>query len=134
MNVRAAVLLCVLIVGCTRGTVPAASMTVSISNSTTIPVSVVVNGTAIETLGAGSGAQIPASELPGLPWRVEARTSFGRVLLSLAMHDGDVAYTADGSKGVAARVDLSCGRIDLWSGPPLAGPMPGSGSPGDCSP
>ena len=50
------------------------------------------------------------------------------------VHDGDVYSSSDGrqSHGVAARADLSCGRIDLWSGPPLAGPAPNPGTPGDC--
>lgn len=109
-------------------------MSVSISNGTNIPVTLVVNDAAIETVAPGADADFPAGQLSGLPWRVEARTLTGRVLLSLVVHDGDVRYTANSSKGDAARVDLSCGRIDLWSGPPMAGPMPGPGSPGDCAP
>jgi hypothetical protein len=35
-------------------------------------------------------------------------------------------------KGDGNRVDLSCGRIDVWAGPPLLGPAPGPGTPGDC--
>ena len=30
--------------------------------------------------------------------------------------------------------NLSCGRLDIWSGPPLSGPPPGPGKPGDCAP
>jgi len=41
-------------------------------------------------------------------------------------------------KGVGARVDLSRGRIDLYSttpsNPPPLGPVPESGSPGDGDP
>ncbi len=35
---------------------------------------------------------------------------------------------------MGARVDLSCGRIDIWSGTPMMGPAPGPGVPGDCDP
>ena len=38
------------------------------------------------------------------------------------------------AQGDAVRVDLSCGRLDIWSGPPLLGPPPGPGTPGDCTP
>ena len=37
-------------------------------------------------------------------------------------------------KGSGARVDLSCGRLDVWVGPPMHGPFPAPGRPGDCDP
>jgi hypothetical protein len=82
---------------------------------------------------------MPATSLPALPWAIEARSPSGRVLTSLTVNSGDVWQVtfpdgSVGSKGDAARVDLSCGRLDIWSGPPLAGPAPGPGSPGDCAP
>ena len=43
----------------------------------------------------------------------------GRTLLSLTVRSGDVIEGPNGSTGDGARVDLSCGGIDLWSGPPL---------------
>ncbi len=56
----------------------------------------------------------------------------------MTVHPGDYFQTAypdgQGSTRAAARVDLSCGRIDMWAGPPLAGPVPGPGSPGDFLP
>ena len=67
--------------------------------------------------------------LPSLPWSIETRSPSGRVLSRLTVDAGDVVYTtpdASGhsmSKGDAVRVDLSCGRLDVWSGPPLLGPM-----------
>jgi hypothetical protein len=129
-----AVLLGVL-AGCTTpGTVPAVSMSVSIANGTTLTVTLVVNDTPVATVQPGDDADIPASQLSSLPWNVEARSASGRVLVSLVVHDGDVVQSQDGSKGDANRVDLSCGRIDIWSGPPLLGPAPGPGSPGDCVP
>jgi len=76
-------------------------------------------------------------DLPRQPWLVEARTPTGRVLSSMTVRPGDVWETTmpDGStqmKGDAVRVDLSCGRLDMWSGPPLLGPAPGPGKTGDC--
>ena len=117
----------------------------SIQNGTTLEVSLVVNGVVVRTigpggcLGCGGGAGIAAAELPALPWNVAVRTPSGRELTTLTVHEGDVAETSSpggggSSRGVAARVDLSCGRLDVWAGPPIAGPAPGSGSPGDCEP
>ena len=106
-----------------------------VSNGTTIPITLAVNGKAITTVGPGNVARISPSLLPPLPWTVEARTAGGRVLASLTVRLGDVEQTADHAyKGAAVRKDLSCGRLDIWSGPPLAGPAPGRGSPGDCDP
>ncbi len=115
-------------------------MTLAIQNGTTIPVILVVNGTTIARFEPQSGEPgIPFTRLPPLPWATEVRMVSGRVLLQMTVHAGDVVeiHRSDGtgsSKGDGARVDLSCGRIDLWSGPPLAGPAPGPGTPGDCDP
>ena len=118
---------------------PNAPDAVHVSNGTTIAVSVVVNGVSIASLPPGALESTPRASLPQLPWNVEVRTSRGRVLTSLTVRDGDVFETTapDGShiaKGDATRVDLSCGRLDVWVGPPLLGPSPGPGTPGDCDP
>jgi len=57
----------------------------------------------------------------------------------MTVHPGDVWATTGPNgegreKGDGVRVDLSCGRLDVWSGPPMIGPAPGTGSPGDCAP
>lgn len=122
------------------GVVPDHWMTVSVSNGTTIDVAVFVNGVFVTYMAAGGcvgchGADgIPASMLPALPWQVDVRTPAGRVLVSALIRAGDVAYEIDGSGGPGGRVDLSCGRIDVWSGPPMLGPAPEPGTPGDCRP
>jgi hypothetical protein len=109
-----------------------------ISNETTLRVSLFVNGVQVGQFPAGAYADpIQDLALPDLPWTVEARTDDGRVLLSFTVHAGDVSSTSypDGhgsTQGRANRVDLSCGRLDVWSGPPLLGPPPGPGTPGDC--
>jgi hypothetical protein len=110
----------------------------SISNATTLRVSLFVNGVEVGQFPAGAYADpIKGLALPDLPWTVEARTDDGRVLLSFTEHSGQVSSTfyPDGqgsAQGVGSRVDLSCGRLDVWSGPPLLGPVPGPGTPGDC--
>jgi len=122
------------------GVVPPDSMSLAINNGTTLTVSLVVNGSLIASvdpatcLGCSADDAVPASLLPPLPWQAEVRSPSGRVLVSLTVHEGDVVYSSSSSQGDANRVDLSCGRIDLWSGPPLSGPPPEPGSPGDCRP
>lgn len=118
---------------------PPSTADLEISNGTTLPVTLVVNGNAITSVSPRSVQRISPSRLPSLPWKAEGRTASGRVLASLTVQVGDVTRTTnpDGSwswKGDGVRVDLSCGRLDIWSGPPLAGPVPGSGTSGDCDP
>jgi hypothetical protein len=77
--------------------------------------------------------------LGAMPWAIEATSPSGRILLELVALPGVVWSTTepDGSTsqhGAANRVDLSCGRLDVFVGPPLLGPMPGLGVPGDCDP
>jgi hypothetical protein len=141
----AIVLAALLVVGLASGCgTPAASQVyaIGVANGTTLAVTLVVNGQVIRTFTAGSGTGtngIPASEIGPLPWVVEARSPSGRLLTSMTVRAGDVSSTSlpggGGSDiGVAGRVDLSCGRLDIWAGPPLLGPVPGSGTPGDCAP
>jgi hypothetical protein len=108
-------------------------MTLSIANYTTISVTLVVNGRVIETVPAGGYEDPIKAELPGLPWNLETRSPSGRALSSMTVHAGDVWQTTGATKGDGVRVDLSCGRLDVWSGPPLLGPPPGPGQSGDCA-
>ena len=112
----------------------------SASNGTKLDVRVVVNGITMTILAAGSKVEeIPANDLPPMPWAVEALSPSGRVLASFVVRTGDISRAADPSggnmlRGAGARVDLSCGRLDIWAGPPMIGPAPGPGTPGDCEP
>jgi hypothetical protein len=113
-------------------------MTLSIENDTTIAVTLAVNGKVIETVAAGGYEDPIKAGLPGLPWNVETRSPSGRVLSSMTVHAGDVWETTDANGGGAARgdavrVDLSCGRLDVWSGPPILGPAFVPGPSGDCA-
>jgi hypothetical protein len=112
-----------------------------ISNATTIPVSLVVNGTIVGTYapGQGSGDGIGRSHLPPLPWLVEARSPGGHVLVSMTVHDGDIwtSTSSNGGTGFSApgnRIDLACGRVDIWVMAEMGGPGPPSGALPSCPP
>ncbi len=105
-----------------------------VSNQTTLTVALVVNGSVARTVQPHTQETVPVKDLPPLPWKVEARTPTGRVLTSMTVRPGDVWEMPGQRKGDAVRADLSCGRLDVWSGPPLLGPLPGPGRPGDCDP
>jgi hypothetical protein len=102
------------------------------SNQTSIRLELYVNDQRVATMEPGSVGSLSAGELPAQPWLVEARTTAGRVIAKLTVRAGDVTYGPNSSRGDAVRVNLSCGVLDIWSGPPLVGPLGGSGSPGDC--
>lgn len=128
-------LLLVVVLGCA---VPHRTLDLTVSNQTTLVVTVFVNGGVLVSVPPGEVGAVVVSGGSG-PWAVEARAPSGRVLSSMTVRPGDVSETTnpDGSRtrrGAAVRVDLSCGRLDMWSGPPLAGPVPGPGMPGDCEP
>jgi hypothetical protein len=114
---------------------------VEVANATDLDVTIVVNAKIIRVVKAHDRTPDPitADVLGPMPWTVEARTSTGRLLTSLVVHDGDVKYEDLGNgqrsaQGDGARVDLSCGRLDVWAGPPMMGPAPLPGVPGDCLP
>jgi hypothetical protein len=102
-------------------------------------VTIVVSGTVLGTVPPQTYRDLPTDLLGTMPWTIDAISPSGRVLLTLVVPEGTVWSTTepDGSTsmhGAATRVDLSCGRLDVFIGPPLAGPMPGPGVPGDCEP
>jgi hypothetical protein len=111
----------------------------SVSNQTSLTVVVSVNGTPVDAVPPHEERSFRANGLPPLPWAVRAATLGGRPLIDLTVSRGDVFSTTnpDGTtnqRGDGARLDLSCGRLDLWVGPPMSGPRPGPGAPGDCEP
>jgi hypothetical protein len=95
-----------------------------ISNGTSIPVTLVINGSVIWTLSSGEVQDPVIVSLPALPWAIEMRSPSGRVLSTLDV-PGDTV-------GRAARADLACGRLDVWYGPPMSGPTFIPGPSGDC--
>ena len=127
-----------LIAACS-GTPTGAAHDLGVSNQTTLTVTLVVNGAVARTVRPQTQEIVFAKDLPPLPWSVETRSPSGRVLSQMTVRAGDASETnlpggGREVKGDAVRVDLSCGRLDMWSGPPLLGPPPGPGTPGDCDP
>jgi hypothetical protein len=112
----------------------------SITNNTTINVELRVNGAPMGVFAPGVHRDPIEAALPPLPWHVEARTTQShRLLLAFDVRLGDVFSTIEpdgvvSSQGAGSRADLSCGRLDVWSGPPMLGPLPEPGQPGDCEP
>ena len=106
----------------------------AIDNATDRTIQLFVNGMLVGSFPRATRSDPIHWSMPAMPWHVEARTEGGRVLLSYDVVPGTIGRTAGGVHGAGARVDLSCGRLDVWSGPPMVGPMPGPGVPGDCEP
>jgi hypothetical protein len=109
----------------------------SIYNGTTIVVTLVVNGTVIEIVPPRSREDPITGALPALPWNVETRSPSGRVLSTLVIRQGDYFQTTlpngdTSTSGDFSRVDLSCGRLDVWQGIEPLGPVFSPGPSGDC--
>jgi hypothetical protein len=115
----------VLVAGCfaspaaTPTRVPTASQPAfSVSNGTTIPVAIAVNGAVLETVPPGATEDPVTISLPPRPWAIEARSPSGRVLLTLAVSPSDPLGSTSGRY---AGVDLACGRVTIWAGAPTTG-------------
>jgi hypothetical protein len=114
--------------------------TLHVSNGTTLPMTLVVNGVKVSDLAPGTVANVVAGDLPSLPWSVSTRTSTGRVVATMQVEpdsvvddraiDGTGAYSAP-----AGGAALSCGQVRMWVGgmEPIGG-GPAEGQPGDCEP
>ena len=110
-----------------------------VDNGTTLDVEVFVGERLIDTVGPSTVVTWSPPTVPPLPWRVSVRTGSGRELVAFVVGPGDGGSTTgpDGlvdTHGAGARVDLSCGRLDAYAGPPLIGPAPRPAVPGDCEP
>lgn len=114
----------------------------SIWNGTTLQITLIVNGQPMRTIQPGDRQDpVDRTGFPAPPWHVEARTATGRVLAEMDVVPEDIWCTTPGPDGhwgcrsAGDRADLSCGRLDLWAGMPMHGPMPPSSfPPGDCDP
>jgi len=98
-----------------------------------------VNGQDIGVVRPGAELTVPTGVLPPMPWTVDARSPSGRLLTTITAHREDIRQVDLGNgatqmSGSGARVDLSCGRLDVWVGVRPLGPVPGPGTPGDCAP
>jgi hypothetical protein len=118
---------------------PLSERPLEVANGTTLPITLVVNGEPAMVVPPKSSASIPGADLPPMPWHVSVRTPTGRELGTIGIGADDVARTTGpdaerSQQGAGLRLDLSCGRLDIWVGPPMIGPVPGPGAPGDCEP
>jgi len=105
---------------------------VHISNETALTLKVVINGSEAATSLPYTESDVDPSAFQA-PWHVSVTTSSGRQLVDLSYSASDIDTSGDSQHGVAQRVDLSCGRLDVYAGPPLLGPMPPqSFPPHDC--
>jgi hypothetical protein len=100
-----------------------------INNATPLTLVVRVNGVDVRSVDAMVQTSLDTTLLPNLPWSVDVLAANGRQIMSLDVPAGSVWATSlpsggDVSHGAGHFVDLSCGRIDVWVGPPLDGPMP----------
>ncbi len=116
---------------------PHAPVDLHIENGTSQAITILVNGSDVVTVPAARATAIPAAVLPVGDWLVEARLAGGRTVLQGPIAPSAVCSTTglDGASeqsGSGQRVDLSCGRLDIWVGVPMLGPVPGPGTPGDC--
>jgi hypothetical protein len=125
------------------GLLPGERPKLSLGNGTELVIVLFVNGQAVgEFPPEGPSPDIDESQLPPLPWVVEARTVSGRVLLTMTVEPGQIRREElpDGGfsySGGRERIDLSCGTLWLWAGDITPGgpaPMPDAGEPGDCEP
>jgi hypothetical protein len=138
MRLRVVASLVAIALSCLECT-PAFSDPLQVNNGTRLAVTVLVNGRVISTVEPRGVAEFPPEGLPPVPWNIELRSPSGRLLLDLVVRPEMVTRaTGTGGQvsltGAAARMDLSCGRLDVWVGPPLLGPSPEQGHPGDCDP
>jgi len=120
-------LLGLVLAACSSATpVASASNDLHVQNSTTVLITIVVNG--------GPGVRVAPgvvvgdfAGLPALPWTVEALTESGATLATMSV--GSAAGV-----GSSAAFPLSCGSITMWIGPapPAAPPTPDSSALPDC--
>ncbi len=96
----------------------AATYGVSVANGLTVPVTVYVGGQEIGTVAPGATQDWAPAALRAKPWSIEARSAGGRVLASMTVSASDYISSTSGK---ATGVDLACGRLQLWSGPPTTG-------------
>lgn len=109
------------------------------ANGTTLSLTVAINGHLVGIVGPGQGASFDTGGYPE-PWDVALATESGRVLVDMTYQLSDIGTSFGGTNpdpgmGVGHRLDLSCGRLDVYvGGPILGGTFIPSSSPGDCDP
>lgn len=125
-----------LLAGCSLlPSAPPGAYDIHVDNGTTLDVEIFVNGEYVARVRAHETEVVAAPQAIALPWDIVARTSSsGRPVAGLWVQPGSVDVEGGDQRGTGARADLSCGRLDVYVGPPMMGPAPGPGAPGDCRP
>jgi len=106
---------------CTTAVAPSATPTwppVRVSNQTSVPVTLVVNGATITVIPAGGVVDPVLSPLPDRPWAMQLQSPSGRPLVTLDVPAGNITVGLNGGPGI-----LACGFIYLA----VAGPLPNGG-------
>jgi hypothetical protein len=110
----ALVLVAALSLACTVPLEPAERL--RLSNDTTSPVAVYVNGGWVGTYQAGATVDVPIRGHGGPPFAIEVRSPSGMVLSGITLSAEDVRQVADGSMSMATGGAVPCGWIDLAYG------------------
>jgi hypothetical protein len=98
-------------------------------NDTTIIVTLIVDDTVVLSVPPEVHEALLAARLPPLPWEVQVRSPSGVTLLRLSIRTVDPIGS---DFGRSARVDLACGTLEVWTGPPMVGGTFLPSSPGSC--
>ena len=127
------------VLGCGLIGGPPSSNPLEVQNGTTLPIAVIVDGEVEAVVPPQAVTSIAGADLPPMPWTISARTPTGRQLGTVDVAADDVVRTTgpngeESLRGAGLRIDLSCGRLEIWVGPPMHGPPPGPGTAGDCAP
>ncbi len=110
-----------------------------IVNTTTLTLTVAINGQLVGAAEPGQAASFDTGSYPE-PWVITLATESGRVIAGLTYRLSDIGTSFGGTNpdpgmGTGKRLDLSCGRLDVYvGGPILGGTFVPSSSPGDCDP
>jgi hypothetical protein len=105
---------------CTTLPTPSASPfipLVHVDNQADVPVTVLVNGTAVAVVPPSSLADPVNASFPDRPWTVELQLANGRSLARLQVPGGNITV------GYFVRGRTQCGVVDLT----VADPLPGGG-------
>ena len=113
---------------------PSPPPTLHVSNDTTLLLTVSINDQVVGSAPPGQISNFDPTSFAG-PWHVAIDTASGRRLLDMTYSAGEISSTNGSEGGVGQRLDLSCGRLDVYAGPPMSGPAPPqSFPPNDCQP
>jgi hypothetical protein len=105
------------------------SIPLEIRNGSTITVTVRINGQTVAAVQPSDYSAVPAADLPAPPWSVDVLGRNSRSLGSFTVPSFDSVSI---ESGYGVRLDLNCGRVDVWIGPPLLGPTFVPGESGNC--